>query len=753
MNHSILRTAFLAALAGTATVHGQQASTSPAKPAAPAPAAASTTLEPVVVTAASEEPGARYEAPVENSASLKTEIPVLETPQAVSVIGEQLIKDQGSPKLERVLQNVAGVSAGGYYGEWDYYRLRGFDAAFNTYFNGLRGDYGMNAETFGLERVEVIKGPASTLYGQAPLGGIVNLVSKRPKREFGGEVGFTAGSWDSYEGTLDINVPLVSPYGASAAAAPAPAVSGKGVVSSKNPVSAPLVETSTPNGFGAYFRLNALYRDKGSFQDYYDFERTYIAPSLTLDFGRDTSLTILMDYTKDDGIFAMPLPARGTVVTNPNGWIPIERFIGIPGKTSMVEQETLRLGYEFRHHINDIFTIRQNFRYTNFDQKWTAPVYPSSLSADQRTLYGYPYGFDKDERESFAVDTALDAVFNTGSVKNTLTVGFDFYHTDDDSRSSQIDYADFPGSYVALDLYRPNYNIPLPGYSTHASSSETQEGSGIYLQEHAKLTDTVSLTLGGRYDFVRRTADGNVADDESFSPKAGLTWEFLPGVAAYTNYSRSFQPQWFSTDASGAPVEPEEGENWEAGVKYSLFDGKVTGMISAFQLTRENVATSNIATADPFDATVSGEQRSRGFEFEAAAELAPGLSLTTAYTYLDAEVTEDNDIPAGTPLIGVPDHTISAWLKYQLQDGPLKGFGVGVGGRYLTSQSGDTYHTFDIPEYGLLDAALFYERERFRAQVNFNNILDRRHFVGSYNDLYVLPGAPFNVSASLTVKF
>jgi iron complex outermembrane receptor protein len=183
-------------------------------------------------------------------------------------------------------------------------------------------------------------------------------------------------------------------------------------------------------------------------------------------------------------------------------------------------------------------------------------------------------------------------------------------------------------------------------------------------------------------------------------------------------------------------------------VKFGLYDGRVTGMASVFQLTRENVATPDPSTPDNFDSNVSGEQRSRGFELEAAAELIDGLQLSGAYTYLDAEVTKDNSIPVGSPLVGVPEHAISTWLKYTIQEGSFKGFGAGIGARYYSSQSGDTNHSFELPSYSLLDAALYYEQERYRVQVNFNNVLDKRYFVGSYSDLYVLPGKPFNVSAS-----
>ncbi len=717
-------------------------------PAATPPAStADGTLNPIVVTA--EGSPSAYSAPVSTTSGLKTDVPLLENPQAISVVPQELIKDQAARDLNDVIKNVAGVTPGGYYSEWDYYRIRGFDAAFTTYQDGLRGDYdGIGAETFGLERVEVIKGPASTLYGQAPLGGIVNLVSKKPRREFGGEVGFTGGMWDMYEGTLDINIPLLTP-GPSIAPGPV----GKGA-KAVQPVAA-----SSDGDLGIYFRLNALYRDKGSFVDYYNYERIYIAPSLTFEWGEDTSLTLLTSYLKDHGMFSMPLPARGTVLPNPNGEIPVSRFIGIPGKSGQLDLNTLRLGYEFKHRFSDSVSVRQNLAWYRVEQHWNDILYNSVLSDDLRTLYANPYDYDRGLYQRLLVDTALDFTFETGSIKHSLTLGVDYYHSDQKAAYREIDYDDFPGSYVAIDLFRPNYRVSIPQPHIAGSFHAKEDNIGAYFQDHMKITDKLTFTVGGRYEYLWLDDSGSYgstpadATDDAFTPKAGITYEFFPGVAGYVNYSRSFRPQWSSRDESGAPIAPEEGENWEGGVKYDLLDGRLTGMLSVFQLTRENVATSNLATSDPFDATVSGEQRSRGFEFETAAELLPGLKLTAAYTYLDAEVTEDNDIPVGTPLLGVPDHTVTAWLKYTVQDGPLKGLGVGLGGRYYSSQSGDTYHTFDLPAYGLVDAALYYERDNYRVQVNFNNVFDKRHFVGSYDELYVLPGEPFNVSASVTWKF
>ena len=701
-----------------------------------------TTLDTVTVTAAAEST-IPYVAPVAATTGMKTDTPLLETPNAVSVVSEAIIKDQDAQDLEDVLRNVAGVSTGGTYEGWDYFRIRGFDAAFNAFWDGLRGDFGLSPELYGVERVEIIKGPASTLYGQIPLGGLVNVVSKHPKleREFSGEVGFTGGTWNNYEGRFDINIPLLVPQQSTTTP-----VSAKGA-KSVTPV------TTTESGLGIYARVVGLYNNNESHVDYIETERIFIAPSLTFAFSEDTTLTILSEYKRDSGKFAMPLPALGTVLNNPNGEIPTNRYLGLPNSNDLV-QERYKIGYELKHRFNETVALRQNLAYSYLEQRWTDIFYTSSLLPDNRTVLMYPYDYWNDIHR-FAVDTALDFTFETGPVKHTLTAGVDYFRSEDSYWSRQIDYAN-PAGYLAIDAFKPNYNQSKPAYSTYDYGGTELQMLGLYLQEHAKIGD-VTLTLGGRYDKFWRD-DSYMGTDTSYdqdalTPKVGLTYEFVPGFAAYANYGRSFTPQWSARNNGGTPVDPEEGVNWEGGLKYNTLGGKLTGMISVFQLTRENVATPDPTTPDPADFTVSGEQRSRGVEFETAAELMPGLTFTAAYTYIDAEVTEDNDIPVGTPLMGVPDHAINAWLKYTVQDGPLKGFGVGVGGRYYTEQSGDTYNSFNLPSYGLIDAALYYERDQFSVQVNFNNIADKRHFTGSYDSLYVLPGEPFNVSASVTWKF
>lgn len=672
-----------------------------------APATEPTQLEAMTVTAKAEAEKKPYSPPENTTGTLKLDIPLLETPQAVTVIPRQLIEDQHAIKLEDLLSNVAGISTGGYYGSYDQYRIRGYDASYKTYWDGLRGDSGTAPEMFGMEKVEVIKGPASALYGNAPLGGMVNIVSKRPTYDTGAEIGLSVGSFNTYEAAVDANSPLYTP--------------GSGNADGKS---------------GIYGRIVGLYRDTDTFISHSEKERTYIAPSVLFQISEDTQFTILGSYTHDDLTESMPLPAAGTVFSNPNGHIPLDRYIGIPGQGNNIDFERFRIGYDFSHRFNDTVSLRQNFSFTHIDQQWDRLYYPQfGGSWDGKNLKLYPYSYD-DSSDRIGVDTGLDFNFDTLAVKHSATVGVDYYHQD----------GSFRGAYstpVTLDVFNPNYNQTVPRPATLGPKSDTgSEIFGFYAQDHMKLTESVSLTLGARFDSYQDI----VTDDSetAFTPKVGVTYEFVKNIAAYANYSTSFEPQ---TDPLGVSVKPIDGENIEGGVKYSAYDGKWTGMASVFQLDRTNaiVPTGGVTYA------LAGEQRSRGFELENTLALLPGLDITSAYTYLDAE--DSNGPTKGTPLIGVPENTFSAWAKYTIQDGPLQGVGFGLGGRCVSDQSGDLNNTFNLPAYAVLDAALYYEKDRFRAQLNFKNITGEDYFSGSYNEFYVRPAEPFNVTASVAWKF
>ncbi len=676
------------------------------------PASDATQLDPLTVTADAETAQQSYAPPEIATGALKTPTPLLETPQAVTVVSQQLIEDQDAVKLEEILRNVAGISTGGYYGAYDQFRIRGFDASYKTYWDGLRGDNGTAPELFGMERVEVIKGPASALYGNGPLGGMVNLVSKRPGYDQALEIGASAGSFNTYEGTIDANSALYTP--------------GSGNADGKS---------------GVYGRIVGLYRQTDTFINHSEVERVYVAPSVLFQISEDTKLTLLGSYTNDDDITGMPVPAAGSILPNPNGNIPRDFFVGIPGEGNHTEFSRLRLGYELSHKINDTVSLRQNFSYSRIDQKWDRILYPPFTGPVGSTISLTPYSLD-DTSERVGVDSGIDFNFDTFGVKHTATVGMDYYYEKGRARSA-FDFA----NPVVLDLFNPDYNQSVNKAPLGPEFESGSETFGFYAQDHMKLSECVTLTAGGRFDNYQDRASGD--SETAFSPKVGVTYEFIKDVAAYANYSSSFEPQ-SGTGATGpTAVDPLTGENIETGLKYSGLDGRWRGMASVFQLTRQDA----VIQTSPITYTLAGEQRSRGFELENTLELIPGMELTSAYTYLDAEVTKDATLSKGTPLIGVPENTLSAWAKYTIQEGACKGLGFGFGGRYLSSQSGDVANSFDLPSYTVLDAALFYEKDNFRAQVNFKNLTDKYYAVGSYSDTYVLPGEPFNMSASVAWKF
>ncbi|HTQ60471.1 MAG TPA: TonB-dependent siderophore receptor [Candidatus Solibacter sp.] len=654
----------------------------------------------VVVTA---EPG--Y-AVTETTAGSKMEEPLLEVPQAITVVNRELLDDQGAYKLDDALKNVAGVIPGGYYEAWDYYRIRGFDASFNTFVDGLRGGNGMNEETFGLESVEVMKGPSSTLYGQSVLGGIVNVRSKRPRPDTFATVQFTGGSYGFYEPAIDAG-------------------------------------TSLNHSHTVYARLNLLYRPTDSFVDYVSRRRVYVAPALTWEINPDTRLTILSRYQHDTGHLGFPLPAVGTVLPNPNGEIPVSLFVGEPSNPNPVSEVNKQIGYEFTHRFSDSATFYQNVRLDWYENHWDKILYPAYLDADDRTLFRYPLSW-KGNWADYAVDTGVRFRTRTGRFQHSLVAGVDYYREPNKYSGESIDFSD-PAAYMPLDVFNPVYGTPFSPLQPYASGETRTRYVGLYLQDQMQLTERLSLTAGGRVDFSsnRDLSEPDSNDHSAFSPRVGVDYRLLPGVALYASYSKSFLPQsgrLFDGSSSGSFVSPETGDQWEGGLKTSLLSGRMVNTISIYRLTRSNVLTSD--PNHPNFYLLTGTQRSRGAEFETTYRLQRAWNVSLAYSHTDATVVRDNDIPVGTPTQNVPKNSFNAWTTYELPRGPLQGLGFGFGGRYYTDQSGDLLNTFQLPAYGLVDASIFYRRGHLSWQLNAYNLADTRYFTGSYNDVYVQPGSP-----------
>lgn len=654
----------------------------------------------------------------ESSGGTKTELPLAEVPQSITVVNRQLMDSQEAVKLDDALKNVAGVVPGGYYDGWDYYRIRGFDASFNTYIDGLRGGNGMMEETWGLESVEVLKGPSSALYGQSVLGGLVNIVTRKPVPDTFAKVQLTAGSFSFVDPAIDI---------------------GGSLNSSRT----------------LYGRLAALYHSADSYVDYVYRHRYYFAPSLTWRPTPSTSLTLIGRIQRDNGRQGMPLPALGTVLPNINGPIPIHTYNGeLEANANKSSQANQQFGYQLEQRFGENVTLRQNARFAWYQQDWNRIYYPSFLGSDQRTLYRYPLDWHG-PWEDHEVDTNIEGRATFWHMEHSALLGVDFFRNPSRARGYSIDFSDL-SQYEPLDLYKPVYGAnPVRSLSLYTANNTVTQYTGIYLQDHIRLPWRVTVTGGGRLDFAKNESKGSPNQNATgLTPRLGLTWQPITAMTIYGSFSKSFLPQSgqvYDGSSSGTYLSPERGQQWEGGAKSGFWGGRVSTTLALFQLNRKNVSTTD--PSHPNFYLTTGEQRSRGVELEATLHPLSGWNLTSAYSYIDAKVTHDTTLAAGTPTLNAPKHIFNIWTTYEIPRGLARGVGLGIGGRHYTDQSGDLANTFQLPAYGIVDASLSYRHGPMHWQVNANNITDKRYFAGSYNDLYVKPGEPRVIRGTVSWNF
>ncbi|WP_379485805.1 TonB-dependent siderophore receptor [Novosphingobium soli] len=664
----------------------------------------------------------------------KADIPLLETPQAISVVSARDIEARGVTRLSEALRTVAGVSRSTTYGFYDAYTIRGFDAAYGSvYLDGLINEagVGLNQELSAVEQIEVLKGPASMLFGQAPLGGLINLVSKRPVEEAFLRVTASTGSWDLVEGTVDANAPL-------------------------------------DDGGTLLGRLTLTYRDADSFVRNAGINRIFVAPAVTWRPGPDTTLTVLGRYQRDHDNPISPLPAYGTVLPALVA-IPEDFAINNAGRQRVANnRDRIQAGYIFDHRFSEALTLSQTLRYTRRKEYWNRWMFAAGFidaegnysDVPTDTIGRYFYGPYNATDKDFAVDTRLKGKFGTGGIAHEWLAGVDYRQ----NRSHSYSAGDYDPTHFPLNIVNPDYDAIYDTSAVAGAPAQSKaHQTGIYLQDHLKFGELVTLTLGGRYDW----AEASGQKDHAFSPRIGGTLKLTSGVNAYASWSRSFVPQLYSQqvvgfDAQGnpigGPVSPERGKNIELGVKFAPEGTRLGGSLAIYQLTRENVTTADPVYMD--FVVVTGEQRARGIEAELQWQPVAGLSLNLAYTYVDAKVTKDNFFTVGAPLSNVPKHNIGAFAQYELASGPLAGLGATLGVTYNSKRNGDIYSTRPdgsvllwLPAYTLVDAGLSYRREGWRGQLTVANIFDERYFPDTGGIDRVTPGNPRNWRLTLSREF
>lgn len=642
-------------------------------------------LEEVLVTAR------RHYVATETTSGTKTDIPLIETPQSVSVITHDEIELLQIQNLEQATRYTAGIISGSYGGDdrFDWLTLRGFTPT--EYLDGLRLPTAAVAEAqsrldvYALEQVEILKGPSSALYGQVPPGGLVNMVSKRPSAVESGEAQIQVGTFDQRQAAFD----------------------------STGPVDA---------GGTVLYRLTGLLRDTDA-QVLYDHDRrSLLAPALTWAFADGGTLTLLGHYQDDHtGTAVQFLPSQGTLVPNPNGPISTSTYTSEPNYDNY-HRRAWDAGYAFDYRIDDAWSVHQGLRYTDLNMHYNT-VYGGGFQSDLRTLNRYTYLVDSDAH-NLAVDTNARLRAATGPVQHDVLIGIDYTKAYDDSAVGF-------GAAPPLDLYAPVYGQPVTDPSIAVHTLTHQDQTGIYVQDHARV-DQVTVTLSAREDHVKtdsRDALGNstsAQDDHKFSGRVGVNYLFDTGVAPYASYGKSFTPT-IGTDATGHAFVPSTGEQYELGVKYQPKEIKGLYTLAAYQLTENNALTPDPNPANIGFSIQSGQVRVRGLELEGVTRLNDNLSVNFSLSYTDPIVTRSNGPDFDKQVALVPKQQASGLVDYTIRSGPVSGLGFGAGARYVGQIYGDSYNQWQSPSYTLIDAIIHFDTKVWHAAVNASNLFDKRY--------------------------
>ena len=621
-----------------------------------------------------------------SAAGTKTDTALIETPQSVSVIGRDEMDDRGVQTVTDALRYVPGVftQPHGDDGRYDRISIRGFDSyQQGDYRDGLR-QMGNNfvlfrTEPYGLERIDVLRGPSSVLFGQNSPGGVVNRVSKLPTARDIREIEVQGGSFERMQAAFDLG----------------------GAATADQTLLYRLV------GLARDGETQFEYADQGAVAD----DRRFLAPSLTWAPDADTSVTVLAQYLEDHA-------GIGRVYTDASG-NATHILTGDPDYNTF-DQTQKSIGTMIRHRVNDALTLRQNFRYGRVDMEYRYLDQLSAASGSTLPRFGASI---KEGLDTVALDNQAEARLATGELRHTVLAGVDY-------QRGSWSGDEWRGLAPSLNLAAPSYgNLSMAALSIHATNShQVAEQVGVYAQDQIRLGEQWVATLGGRQDWADNTTENHLTgkttttDDAAFSGRVGLTYLSPAGIAPYLSYSESFMPV-TGTDASGNSFKPTTAQQYEGGVKFQPAGGDSFVALSVFHLTQQNVSTTDPANTSYKVQT--GEIRSRGVELEGRANLMPGLGVIASYTFQDVEVTRSNDGNVGKRPTVTPEQMASLWLDYTVQGDWAHGLGGGGGVRHLGSSAANAMNTLENSAATLFDAALHYEWDGLRFAVNATNLFNK----------------------------
>lgn len=660
-----------------------------------------------------------------SSAGTKTDTPAVKTPQPITVITDDQFLSQGAISIGDTLNYVAGVQANAYGPDSrvDSAFIRGSNPL--QFRDGMRDIFGnyasIRADPYNFSQVEVVRGPASVLFGQSSIGGLINMVSKAPSFETGGEISVRYGSFDRKEVLADVTGKITD---------------------------------------GLAGRVVARVRDSGTQVDYVQDDRVMISPSLLWQPDDNSKVTLIGLYQEDDGgSVSQFLPLYGTLYANPNGQLSNRTFIGKPG-WDRYDGRLLQGTAIVEHRFSDAVTLSAKARYidsdlayfTHYPDNYTNPTNPF-LDANKRIMGNYADG-SIGGLEIFTTDNNLRFNFNTGEqIEHVLLAGIDY--------SWNRVRATGGFAYETIDVYNPDYSllsnfgggIPTADYASFLGpyvQDTAQKQLGFYLQDQVRLWDRVSVVLGGRRDTVRSITPGSpTVKVSATSLRAGLIGEIVKGVSPFISYTESFDPI-SGTASNGNPYVPKRGRQYEAGIKFHP-DEHTLVTVTGYHIKEVGRPIDDPSTPSPFDQMQAGSLTSKGFEIEASRRLPGNFEILANYSYTKAEIDSTNQ-----QLENVPKHNASLWgtKTFTLSEGTDLRIGAGV--RHSSANFSYGFAFPDgvrTPSYTLVDALVELERGPWSFAINATNLFNKKFYAACLARGDCFTGAERNLFGTVSYNF
>ncbi|WP_445536235.1 TonB-dependent receptor [Acinetobacter sp. G18] len=652
------------------------------------------------------------------SSATKGLMQLKDVPQIVNVVPKQILREQTVTSMQGALQNVAGLSFSVGDGQRDQVMIRGFSAITDNYVDGIRDDALYFRDMSNVERVEVLKGPASVLYGRGSAGGLVNKINKKPMDESLREVSLIGSTTGQRRAEVDVNEKVAE---------------------------------------NVKVRLTGAVEDSDGYRDQAFLKRQAVAPSVQWDISDKTKLLLQADYLHDDRLADQGFPTDPItgkpVKTNPKTFYGALNGKEVGDVDTEISSQTISLDHEFNDQLKYHGAVR-HYNYS-LDRQYSVVSHQDSaknkLPADQVQLSQSKRIRNED---GVYIQQELSTLFNTGFLKHNTLIGAEYSKQHKDelvwSKARQI-----------TNIFNPELENWAPldtSVAAGTNNSNTFENYGIYLQDLMTVTDQLKVLVGLRYDNLSQDRNNKVKSqilnrtDNTYSPRIGLVYQPVNNLSLYTSYNRSFQPlaDSFVLYTNSADLSPTKTENYEVGAKWDVND-QLNVTLALFEMSQTNIQNQDPNDPKGLTAILAGEQKTKGIELSLTGQLTDQLSVLAGYSYMDGKIEKSTIGFTGNHSALTPNNTANLWLKYQINDH----WYAAVGGRGESSRFSAPDNKNVLPGYAVVNAALGYQSERYDVNLNLNNLFDRDYFVSGHsgaNDSNMM-GDPLNAQVALRYRF